>query len=408
MPSNAEIDREVERQVRLIAGRVAEIVPEEELRAKIRHSLLVSTPLRVKYGIDPTNPDIHIGHLVPCRVLRLFQDLGHTAVLIIGDYTARIGDPSGRNAERPGLSEQQVTENMRLYAEQLFSVVDPDRAEVCYQSEWFADITLDETLRMLARFSIAQMLAHDTFRRRLDDGGRLSLHELVYPAMQAHDSVQVGADVEIGGTDQKFNCLCGRDMQRSLGQSPQVVVTVPLLKGPDGQKMSKSLDNHVPVSASAREIIGRVMSVPDELLEQYITLATDWTDSRRAEAVASLSGGANPRDVKLSVARAIAGGLVGESEAKAAADEFVSVFSRGAPPTDLRWFEVRAGTIGIIDLLTRSGLASSRSEARRLVEQGGVRVDDCQVRGLDQEVRGDRGKERILRVGRRRFLGIRF
>ena len=408
MSDNREIDREVDRQVRSIAGRVAEIFPEAELRARIRQSILTSTPLRVKYGIDPTNPDIHIGHLVPCRVLRLFQDLGHKAVLIIGDYTARIGDPSGRNAERPGLSEHQVSDYMKLYTDQLFSVVDPDRAEVRYQSEWYADMSLDDTLRILAKFSVAQMLVHDTFRRRLDDGSRLSLHELVYPTLQAHDSVQVSADVEIGGTDQKFNCLCGRDMQRALSQSPQVVVTVPLLMGPDGQKMSKSLENHIPVSASARDVIGRVMSIPDELIEHYITLATDWTDARRAEALAKLSGGANPRDVKLAVARTIADGLAGESDAEAAVNEFVSVFSRGALPADLAWLEVGVRRIGIIDLLACTGLASSKSEARRLVKQGGVRVDDRRVRGVDEEVIGESGDERIVRVGRRRFLGIRF
>ena len=219
------------------------VVQEHELKEKLANSRRSGKPLRIKFGIDPTNPHIHIGHLVPCRKLRLFQDLGHTAVIIIGDYTAQIGDPTGRNKERTGLTAEEVQRNMALYTEQLFTVVDGDRAEVRYQSEWMQDVDLSETMKLNSRFSVAHLLSHDTFRTRLDAGRRLSLHELMYPVLQAYDSVMVDADMELGGSDQLFNCLCGRDLQRGLGEDPQVVITTPLLAGTDGDKMSKSLNN---------------------------------------------------------------------------------------------------------------------------------------------------------------------
>ncbi|TVQ22480.1 MAG: tyrosine--tRNA ligase [Spirochaetaceae bacterium] len=409
------IEQEVERQVAEIAGRADRIIPEDELRAKLRVAVAQGRPLRVKYGIDPTTPDVHIGHLVPCRVIRAFQDSGHTAVIIIGDYTARIGDPSGRNAERPPLSEADVARNMEHYAEQLFRVVDPDRAEVHRQSAWFGSMGLDQTLRLAARFSVAQMMAHETFRARLDSGNRLSIHELLYPALQAYDSVQIGADVEIGGSDQLFNCLCGRDLQRSHGVDAQVVVTVPLMRGTDGRKMSKSFGNHIPVDLPAPDVVGRTMSMPDNQIEELIALTTDWSAERRADTIARLRAeDASPRDLKLDIARSVATQLHGADAAAAAIDEFERVVSRGERPSEVARYTVRAATAGvdpgpgpsIVDLLIECRLASSRSDARRLVEQRGVRVDGTVVESIDERVTLECDHPRLLQAGRRRFVEV--
>ena len=290
-----DIDREVQRQIDGITSRSEEIVPRDELAALLREAIGAGKPLRVKYGIDPTNPHVHIGHLVPCRLLRAMQDFGHTAVLIVGDYTARIGDPTGRNAERPPLSNEEVRTNAERYAEQLFTVVDESRAELHFQSSWFEGLALDEVLRLLASFSVAQMMAHETFRSRLDSGTRLSLHELLYPVLQAYDSLMVRAHVELGGTDQRFNCLCGRDLQRSAGERPQVVVTVPLLAGPDGRKMSKSTGNHIPLSLPPPQVVGRVMSIPDALLPDYVRLASAGiANGGKASCARSRTGRATP------------------------------------------------------------------------------------------------------------------
>lgn len=401
------IERQVERQFAVIAGGTDEIVPEAGLRQLLRRSVEDGRPLRVKYGIDPTAPNLHIGHLVPCRKLREFQDLGHTAVLVIGDYTARIGDPTGRNEERRALSDVQVAENMRLYADQLFSVVDASKAEVHYQSTWLDEIRLNDMLHLLSRFSAAQMLAHDTFRQRMDKGERLSLHELVYPVLQAYDSIRIEADVEIGGSDQKFNCLCGRDLQRALGLEPQVVVTVPLLPGNDGRKMSKSFDNHIAIRASATEMVGRVMSIPDELLEQYAQFATSWDgEKRQALLTAYRSGTEHPRSLKMKIAADIAAQFHGPDESKSAVKEFDRVFARRELPSRIQTLTVRRSPIGIIDLLLEGDCANSRSEARRLVEQGGVRIDDEVILSSEAAIGVDPGERRLLRVGKRRFFEL--
>ncbi|MFW5684194.1 MAG: tyrosine--tRNA ligase [Spirochaetota bacterium] len=398
-----EHEPSIEEQLAEIRGRTAEIIPEDELARKLERAARERRPLRVKYGIDPTNPDIHIGHLVPCRVIRAFQDLGHTAVLIVGDYTARIGDPTGRNAERPPLDEEAIARNMERYAAQLFTVVDESRAELHYQSSWFAGMHLADTLRLLASFSTAQMLSHETFRARLDGGNRLSLHELLYPVLQAYDSLQIQADVEIGGTDQRFNCLCGRDLQRNAGEEPQVVVTVPLLPGADGRKMSKSLGNHIPLAASADEAVGRVMAVPDELIETYARLTTGWSIQETDALLEALRAGTlHPRDAKLRVARAVAASLRGTVEADRAVHEFERVFSRGGRPAQVEQLRLEGASAPIIELLVDNGLAASRSEARRLVAQGAVSLDGVRVTAIEHEI-ALTSEPQLLRVGKRRF-----
>ncbi len=293
------------------------------------------------------------------------------------------------------------------YAEQLFTVVDESRAELHFQSSWFEGFALDEVLRLLASFSVAQMMGHETFRSRLDSGNRLSLHELLYPVLQAYDSLMVRAHVELGGTDQRFNCLCGRDLQRSAGERPQVVVTVPLLAGPDGRKMSKSTGNHIPLSLPAPQVVGRVMSIPDALLPDYVRLATRWDRQRREGELRSLANGTrHPRDLKLSVAGEIAAGLHGEAAARSATQEFERVFASGGEPDDIPELAIAADSIGIVDLLLAAGLATSRSEARRLVGQGGVRLDDETVPDHEAVVDLAHGQQRLLRAGKRRFVRV--
>lgn len=402
------ISREVERQFEVITSRAAGIVPEDELRERLQSSIETDTPLRVKYGIDPTSPNVHIGHMVPCRIIRAFQDLGHRAVLIVGDYTARIGDPTGRNAERIPLSQDKIEENMAKYADQLFRVINKDSAELHYQSSWLADRKLDDLFSLLSRFSVAQMMAHETFRARLDQGARLSLHELVYPVLQAYDSIQVRADVEIGGTDQLFNCLCGRDLQRSLGQRPQIVISAPLLLGPDGRKMSKSFGNHISMNLEGRDIVGKVMSIPDKLLPQYVTLTTDWDDEKRRKALRDFDGGLiHPRDLKLAVAGNVAAQLVGDGAAKEAVDEFTGVFSRKERPSRVPCFNLGREKLSIIDALIATGLIGSKSEGRRLIAQGGVRVDTKKVLSHEECIDLREGGTRLLQVGKRRYAEIR-
>jgi len=398
---------QVEQQLQTIASQAGEIIPQAELRAKLCGSIESDRPLRVKYGIDPTNPSIHIGHLVPCRLLRTFQELGHQAVLIVGDYTAQIGDPSGRNKERPGLSEAEVKENMRRYIDQLSVVVDVATAEVHYQSEWLGNASLADTLRLFAGFSVAQMLAHETFRLRLDAGARLSLHELAYPVLQAEDSVQIKADVEIGRTDQRFNCLCGRDLQRMRDQEPQVVITVPLLPGTNGAKMSKSQDNHISVELPATEIVGRVMSVADEWIPLYAQLASGWQPAERARFAEQLDSGAtHPRDAKLALARTIATELHGARAAEEAVAEFERVFVRRAAPNEIPIVDVDGTRRAVVEVVLEVGFVASKSEARRLITQGGVRVDGERVEHVEADI-DLTTHDTLLQVGKRRFVRIR-
>jgi tyrosyl-tRNA synthetase len=397
-----DIEIEAARQTRLVVEGADDVVSEESLRGKIRRSLESARPLRIKMGIDPTSPDIHLGHMVVYRMIRRFQDLGHTAVLIIGDYTARIGDPTGRNSERPPLDAERVNENAERYCEQIFKVVDRERVEIRRQSEWFDGFDLQKTVNTLSRFSVAQLLAHETFRKRLDSGDRLSVHELLYPILQAYDSVEIAADVEFGGSDQRFNCLCGRDLQRQAGMEPQVVITMPLLAGTDGLKMSKSKGNHIAVLSTAAEKVGRVMSLPDAQLPDFITYASSWTGSVRESRLASLSAGSgNPRDLKLALALDIASIYHPREEAEAGVASFVSQFTNHELPSDIpEWF-LPAGSLAIDRLMKEAGLAPSLAEARRLIVQGGVSVDGERVSDWSSVVRPG-----LVKVGKRRYLRV--
>jgi tyrosyl-tRNA synthetase len=407
-----DLEREVERQAALLRRRSVDLVSEGELRAKLARSLRENRPLRVKYGADPSAPDIHLGHVVGLNKLREFQDLGHTVVFIIGDFTGRIGDPSGRSQTRKALSREQVEENARSYREQVFHVLDPDRTEVRFNSEWCAPMSFEEVLRLAAQVTVAQLLARDDFSKRHAAAQPISLVEFLYPLVQAWDSVQIRADIELGGTDQLFNLLLGRELQKASGQEPQIVLTLPLLEGLDGvQKMSKSLGNTIGLTEPPREVFGKVMSIPDELMWRYfeLVLALDPEEvTGLREAVRS--GRRHPREIKDELGRRIVARLSGEAAAAEASTEFARVFSDRELPDDIP--EIAAPECGapeadrkLAAVLVRAGLAPSKSEARRLIQAGGVRLNDGKI--TDPNAAPDLPDGAILRVGKRGFARIR-
>jgi tyrosyl-tRNA synthetase len=371
---------------------------EEDLQAKLK----LGRPLRVKLGVDPSSPDLHLGHAVQLGYLRRMQDLGHLPVLIIGDATAMVGDPSGRNATRPQLTREQIDSNAKTYFEQAHLVLDMDRVEVRYNSEWFDKMEFLDAIRLGAWMTVARMLERDTFATRLKAGHPIGIHELLYPLMQAKDSVEVEADLEIGGTDQTFNLLVGRDLMREAKLHPQVCITLPLLTGLDGvQKMSKSLNNAVGLTDSPTDKFGKVMSIPDTLMQEYFTLATDVPAERATKLLAGL-----PRDAKAALARSVVERYHGAEEANRAVEEFDRVFRERGLPDDVpesRLPEDVAEDDGawIVRVLTHLELAASSSAARRLIRDGGVRVDGEKV--TDEQARLARGSETLLQVGKRRF-----
>lgn len=373
---------------------VAEIIPEDEFRRK----LASGRRLRLKQGFDPSRPDLHLGHAVGLRKLRQLQDVGHEVVVIVGDWTAQIGDPSGQSATRPMLSAAEVRANAQTYLEQFFLVVDRTRTTIRWQSEWYGGFGLADVIRLTSTFTVAQMLQREDFARRYEAGSPISVTELLYPLLQAYDSVAIQADVEFGGTDQKFNCLVGRELQRATGQEPQAVFLVPILVGTDGaQKMSKSLDNYIALNEPPNEMFGKVMSIPDTLLRSYFELLTDVP----LEQVDGFCG--NPMDLKKRLAREIVAQFHGPAAAAAAQAEFERIFQRRELPTEM--LDFRLGALertldfsAFLELLTAAGLAASKSEARRLVAQGAVLVDGTRVPSGTQTLALRAGA--VLRRGR--------
>ena len=393
----------------------AELYSLEELRRRLAESYQTGRPLRIKLGMDPTAPDIHLGHTVVMRKMRQFQDLGHKAVLIIGDYTARIGDPSGQNKTRPVLSPDEIDRHAKTYFDQAGKVLDlsPEKLEVRRNSEWLAKLSFADVIRLASRMTVARMLERDTFALRFKAGDPIGCHELLYPLMQGYDSVQVQADLELGGTDQTFNNLVGRDLQRDEGQRPQMVLVMPILVGLDGpQKMSKSKGNYIGVTDAPADMFGKVMSIPDNLMENYYTLLTDrntWkmVDDERKEFESGLRN--RPRAFKAELAAMIVEQFHGPAAAKAAAEEFDRVFAKKELPTDIPEAvippdELEAGAIWIARLIVLCGFATSTSEAMRLVKQGGVAINDQPV--ADERAKVTLSGGEILRVGKRRFARL--
>jgi len=394
-------------QMDLIRRGVEEIVSEEELAERVANAIRTDTPLRIKYGIDPSGKDVHIGHMVPVSKMRDFQDAGHVGVIIIGDYTAQIGDPTGLEESRPSLTKEQVLANAETYVDQLMKVLDPTKTEVRYQTEWFGNFTLVDMIRLAQNFTVAQMLGHETFAKRLDEGLPLGMHEAMYPMLMAYDSVAIRADVELGGMEQRFNILQGRDLQRASGQTPQIAVLSPMLPGLDGgPKMGKSLGNYVAVNDPPSDMFGKIMSIRDDLIIPYYTLAAGVSPDVVRQAEARLKRGVNPMEVKKDLARATVRRYHGDEAARAAEQEFVGVFSRRDQlPDDVPDISVPPWPVRILDVILSAKLALSNSEARRLMQQGGVTLDGERVSDPNAQVLAKDGA--ILKVGKRRFARLR-
>jgi len=385
----------------LLKRGVAEIIVEEELAELLRSG----KQLRLKEGFDPSFPDIHLGHMVALRKLRQFQELGHQVILIVGDWTARIGDPSGVSVTRPMLSKEQVQANAETYMKQFFKVVDRKRTEVRWQSEWFGKFTLSDVIQLTSKFTIAQLLAREDFSNRYDAGQPITIAELLYPLLQAYDSVATQADVEFGGTDQKFNLLVGRELQSMVEQRPQQIFLVPILIGTDGsQKMSKSLGNYIGVAEPPNEIYGKVMSIPDSLIMQYFELVTDVPDQELEEFRQELKDKiVNPMTLKKRLAREIVTQLYSRKAASEAEEHFVKVFQKREVPEEIKEYYVSLGTsIGLRDVLVETHLTKSRSEASRLIAQGAVEIDGEKVTSYVAPVHSGS----IIKVGKHRFAKV--
>ncbi|HEX8773345.1 MAG TPA: tyrosine--tRNA ligase [Pyrinomonadaceae bacterium] len=401
----------IDEQLAYLRKGTVEIIREDELRAKLEKSARTGAPLRVKLGADPTAPDIHLGHTVVIRKLRAFQELGHTVIFLIGDFTGLIGDPSGKSATRPQLTREEINANAETYKRQIFKLLDPERTEIRFNSEWMDALGSDGFIRLASHVTVKQILERDDFAKRLSEERPIALHELLYPLTQAYDSVALRADVELGGTDQKFNLLLGRNLQREYEQEAQVAVIMPLLVGTDGvQKMSKSLGNYIGINEAPQEMFGKVMSISDDLMWRYYELLTDLPmneiEQMRGRAA---DGEVNPRDLKVELAKRIITDFHSAAAAHTAEDEFNRIFKRKEMPEEVEERRVAFGDWELKQLLVELGLASSKAEARRLIEQGGVYVNGerCDPKMNEALPLSPNRPELDIRVGKRRFLRVR-
>ena len=397
---------DIAEQVKLLKRGTVEVFREDELAQRLTEAANDGTQLRAKLGMDPTAPDIHLGHTVVLRKLRQFQDLGHKAVLIIGDYTARIGDPTGQNTTRPMLTPEAIKENAQTYFEQAGKILDmsPDKVEVRYNSEWLADMRLADVIKLTASMTVARMLERDTFEIRYKKGDPIGVHEFLYPLMQGYDSVAIKSDVELGGTDQTYNNLVGRDLQRLDGQKPQIVITMPILVGLDGvQKMSKSKGNYIGVTDAPSDMFGKTMSIPDELMENYFTLLTDIP----ADEIAVLCDASktHPKEAKVKLGKLIVEQFYDANAAEAAAAEFEKVFAQNQLPDDMPEVQTPAEPIMASKLLLHCGLVESGGEAKRMCKQGGVKINDEKIADPSQEIAPADGM--VVQVGKRKFAKLK-
>ena len=386
----------------------AEIIREDELRAKLEQSRQTGKPLRVYLGVDPTAPDLHLGHTVVLRKLKHFQDMGHTAIFLIGDFSAMIGDPTGQLETRPPLSREQVDANAKTYLEQVYKILDRAKTEVRYNSEWLGKLTGHDMIRLCAHYRLARMLEREDFRSRIQNNQPFSIHELLYPLLVSYDSVVLEADVELGATEQKFNLLIGRDIQREYGQPSQVAFTLPILVGLDGErKMSKSLGNYIGITESPSQMFGKVMSISDDLMWSYYDLLTDFPPPAVVRLREEVSIGVlHPMDAKMQLAHAIVAGFHGEQAAAKAAEEFRLVFRDRQAPTEIPEMRLGWGTRPLFAVLTETGLASSRSDAERLIKQGAVELNGDVEKDVKRMVVLNPGELVALRVGKKRFLRV--
>ncbi|MBP6059299.1 MAG: tyrosine--tRNA ligase [Candidatus Saccharicenans sp.] len=429
----------VEEQMKLLKKGAVDIIQEEDLRKKLEKSRKENKPLKVKAGFDPTAPDIHLGHTVLLRKMKHFQELGHEVVFLIGDFTGLIGDPSGRSATRPAMTREEINKNAETYKQQVFKILDPEKTIIDFNSRWLGELSSFEIIKLTSKYTVARILERDDFTKRFKAGLPISVHELLYPLMQAYDSVALRADVELGGTDQTFNLLVGREIQREYGQEPQVVLTVPLLEGLDGvEKMSKSLGNYVGINEPPEEMFGKLMSISDELMFRYYELLTDVeTEQIEKWQKEAKEGKVNPRDLKAQLAKMIVADFWGEELARKAAEEFDRIFKHkdlpseieekvvelsakggneastsaeqmesGASAREMAQIGQQQPTVRLIDVLVNLGIVPSRGEAKRLIRQGGVYLDGQRIDDIDYRLDGSK-PEQILKIGKRKFYRLK-
>lgn len=398
----------INEQMDVIRSYAVDLLPEEELVKKLENSIKKNKPLRIKLGADPSRPDLHIGHAVVLNKLRQFQDLGHTAILIIGDFTAMIGDPSGKSKTRPQLTIEDTKINGQSYLEQAGLVLRPDRLEVLYNSDWLGKMTFSEVIGLTAKYTVAQLLERDDFSKRFKSSVPISVHELLYPLAQAMDSAAINSDVELGGTDQKFNLLVGREIQRAYGKEPQCILTMPILEGTDGvEKMSKSLDNYIALTDSPKDIFGKVMSIPDNLITKYLRYAAFEVASIVNEIEQKYNNGKlHPRDLKVSTAIKVVDKYHPAGSGQVAFEEFERIFKNKELPDVIEEMEIESpSTNSITEIMVLSNLAPSKKEAKRLIEQGGVLVEGEKVTDLGANI--DITDFKLFKVGKRKFLRVK-
>ena len=391
---------DTEQAIALLARGTDEITKREELEERLGYD----RPLRVKVGFDPTAPDLHLGHTVIINKMRQFQDLGHTVIFLIGDFTGMIGDPTGKNVTRKALSPEEVQQNAETYASQVFQILDESKTEIRFNSEWLSALGSEGMVRLAAKYTVARMLERDDFKKRFAENQPIAIHEFLYPLAQGYDSVALECDVEMGGTDQKFNLHVGRQLQQQYGQKPQIIITLPLLEGLDGvQKMSKSLGNYVGITEAPGEMFGKLMSISDELMWRYFDLLSFCSNEEIASLKADVGGGRNPRDVKFLLCEEIIERFHDRDAAVAAREEFIARFRQGQMPEDMPEKVLSTGSegVGIAAALTQCGLTASNSEAFRMIKQGGVKIDGVKV--SDRSLQLEPGFGGILQVGKRRF-----
>ena len=401
----------IDEQITFLRKGSVDCIPEEELRRKLERSAKTGKPLRVKAGFDPTAPDIHLGHTVLIRKMRHFQQLGHTVIFLIGDFTGMIGDPSGRSATRPALTREQIDENAETYKQQIFKLLDRQRTEIRFNNEWFSKFSAHDFVRLSGKATVAQLLERDDFEKRFQAQAPISMHELLYALAQGYDSVALEADVELGGTDQKLNLLMARQIQQAYAvKDPQLIMTMPLLEGLDGvQKMSKSLGNYIGITESPRDVFGKVMSINDDLMWRYFELLTDLAPPEVMSLREAVNHGErHPRDLKADLARRIVADFHSKAEAQDASNQFDQMFRDRQMPSDVQTVEKPAGAIKLVKLLAAEGLAPSVAEAQRLIAQGGVRVNGERVSDIKIEVGSQPGEEAMIQVGSRKFLRVVF
>ncbi len=400
------MEMSLEKQLDIIKRGAMEIVPMDELVAKLEKSIKYKKPLKVKLGLDPSAPDIHLGHTVVLQKLKQFQDLGHEVILIIGDFTGRIGDPTGKSTTRKQLTEAEINSNAETYKKQIFRILDPNKTKVVYNSHWLANFKFEDVIRLAAKTTVARILERDDFKKRYEDNQPIGIHEFFYPLMQGYDSVELKADIELGGTDQKFNLLMGRNLQKEYGQEGQIALMMPILEGLDGvMKMSKSLNNYIGVEDSPKEMFGKVMSIKDELIIRYFKLVTQLSNEEIRIMEQEMKEGKNPRDYKVKLAKTIIAQYHNIDEARKAEEEFINIFSKNQIPDDVPQVELVVegeGLYWVPKLLQLLGLVNSTSDGKRMLEQGGVKINGEKFAEANLKVEDNM----IIQVGKRKFAKI--